>query len=159
MITGNLQCLALATLPEELYALLARPECTLEALRAAPDGRWQSEGADWFCTIADSDTAPMATRHTEYHRRWLDIQVVLTGEEIIRYDVVDARDTAAEERKPDLWIVAQPQLRQQLHLRAGDFAVFAPGEAHQALCAVNDRPARVRKAVFKVPVEMLRRAP
>ena len=159
MITGNLQYLALATLPEELYALLARPECSLAALQSAPDGRWQPEGAGWFCTIGVNDTAPAVTRHTEYHRRWLDLQVVLAGEEIIRYDVADAREMPAEERKPDLWFVAQPQLRQQLHLQAGDFAIFAPGEAHQALCAVDDRPAQVRKAVFKVPVEMLRRAP
>lgn len=159
MITGNLQFLALATLPEELYVLLARPECSLEALQSAPDGRWQPQGAAWFCTISDSDTAPAAVRHAEYHRRWLDIQVVLRGEEIIRYDVADAREMPAEERKPDLYILPQPQLRQQLQLHAGDFAVFAPGEAHQALCALSDRPARVRKAVFKVPVEMLRRAP
>ena len=125
---------------------------------------WRDQNVRWRRysqrpTDAVNDTAPAVTRHTEYHRRWLDIQVVLAGEEIIRYDVADAREMPAEERKPDLWIVAQPQLRQQLHLQAGDFAIFAPGEAHQALCAVDDRPAQVRKAVFKVPVEMLRRAP
>ncbi|MCP6744350.1 YhcH/YjgK/YiaL family protein, partial [Klebsiella pneumoniae] len=39
-------------------------------------------------------------------------------------------------------------------LRPGDFAVFYPGEPHQALCAVST-PAPVRKAVFKIPAEML----
>ena len=155
MITGNLQALALATLPETLYALLARPECTLASLQAMPDGRWQPEGAGLFCHISDSETAPIEQRHTEYHRQWLDIQVLLAGEEIIRYDVMDARQALAEERKPDLFIMAQAQLRQQLHLQPGDFAIFAPGEAHQALCAV-DKPARVRKAVFKVSPEVLR---
>lgn len=155
MITGNLQALALATLPDTLYALLARPECALAALQARPNGRWQPEGDSWFCTISDSETAPASQRHTEYHRQWLDIQVLLAGEEIIGYDVADARQIAAEERKPDLFIVEQAQLRQQLHLQPGDFAVFAPGEAHQALCAVG-KPARVRKAVFKVSPEMLR---
>ncbi|MFD1804082.1 YhcH/YjgK/YiaL family protein [Mixta tenebrionis] len=158
MITGNLNALALAMLPQVLHDLLARPECSLAALQAAPDGRLQPEGASWFCTIGDSETSPAAQRHTEYHRRWLDIQVLLAGEEIIRYDVADVSAAPAEERKPDLFIIAQPTLRQQLHLQPGDFAVFAPGEAHQALCA-PDKPARVRKAVFKVPVEMLRSAP
>ncbi|MCX3349967.1 YhcH/YjgK/YiaL family protein [Escherichia coli] len=39
-------------------------------------------------------------------------------------------------------------------LRPGDFAVFYPGEPHQALCAVST-PAPLRKAVFKIPAEML----
>ncbi|ARJ41128.1 hypothetical protein B1H58_03325 [Pantoea alhagi] len=158
MITGNLQALPLATLPDRLYALLARPECALTALQAMPDGRWQPEGAGWFCTIGSSETAPAGQRHTEYHRHWLDIQVLLAGEEIIRYDVADAREIPAEERKPDLFIVENMQLRQQLYLQPGDFAIFAPGEAHQALCAV-DKPARVRKAVFKVSPELLRGKP
>lgn len=155
MITGTLHALALATLPDTLYALLARPECSLASLQAMPDGRWQPEGPDWFCHIGDSQTAPIDQRHTEYHRQWLDMQVLLAGEEIIRYDVADARQAPAEERKPDLFIVEHAQLRQQLHLQPGDFAIFAPGEAHQALCAV-DKPARVRKAVFKVSPDLLR---
>lgn len=39
-------------------------------------------------------------------------------------------------------------------LRSGDFAVFLPGEPHQALCAVQ-APMTVRKAVFKVPRALL----
>ena len=49
-----------------------------------------------------------------------------------------------EERKPDLYIT----------VHGGDFALFMPGEPHQALCAVA-APAEVRKAVFKVPRDML----
>ncbi|MEQ4531483.1 MAG: YhcH/YjgK/YiaL family protein [Mixta sp.] len=155
MIAGNLQVLKLATLPAPLYALLARPACSLAALQALPDGRWQPEGDDWFCNIGDSETAPVSQRHTEYHQRWLDVQVLLAGEEIIRYDMADASQLPAEERKPDLFIINHAALRQQVHLQPGDFVVFAPGEAHQALCAV-DGPARVRKAVFKVAPELLR---
>ena len=155
MIAGNLQALELATLPAALYALLTRPDCTLAALQARPDGRWQPDDDGWFCNLGNSETAPVSLRHTEYHRRWLDIQVLLAGEEIIRYDLADASQTPAEERKPDLFIIANPLLRQQLCLQPGDFVIFAPGEAHQALCAV-DQPARVRKAVFKVAPEWLR---
>lgn len=58
------------------------------------------------------------------------------------------------ELKPDLYI-CQPALESvSILLRPGDFAVFYPGEPHQALCAVST-PAPVRKAVFKIPAEML----
>ena len=154
MITGNLSALKLATLPPVLLALLSRPEFSLAALQAQDDGKIQPEGAGWFCNIVPAHTAVRETRHTEFHRQYLDIQVVLSGEEIIHFSCQDARHQAAEERKPDLFIVDQPQLTQAVHLRAGDFVTFYPGEAHQALCAVGE-PAAVRKAVFKIPLAML----
>lgn len=154
MITGTLKTLSLATLPRSLWLLLSRAEYSLEALQARSDGKIQPEGASWFCTIAMAQTALQATRHTEFHRQYLDIQIVLEGEEIIWFSCADARQHEAEERKPDLFIVKKPQLTQSLHLRTGDFVTFSPGEAHQALCAVTE-PTLIRKAVFKIPLSML----
>jgi len=154
MITGNLATLKMATLPASLHELLSRPEHSFAALLACDDGKIQPQGAAWFCNISVANTAPEETRHTEFHRRYLDIQILLEGEEIIHFSCADARQQQAEERKPDLFIVAQPQLPHSLHLRPGDFAIFYPGEAHQALCAVGE-PATIRKAVFKIPLEAL----
>ncbi|MBP2169821.1 YhcH/YjgK/YiaL family protein [Erwinia toletana] len=154
MIAGNLNALTLATLPASLWSLLSQPQYSLAALQAHDDGKIQPPGADWFCHIGAAQTAPAATRHTEFHRHYLDIQVLLAGEEIINFSCLDARQQQAEERKPDLFILASPQLTQAIHLRAGDFVTFYPGEAHQALCAAG-KPAQVRKAVFKIPLAML----
>lgn len=154
MITGNLATLPMATLPPALFALLSKPEYSFAALCAHDDGKIQPESAGWFCTIGPAQTALRETRHTEFHRQYLDIQVLLEGEEIIYFSCADARQQQAEERKPDLFILAHPQLPHSVHLRPGDFAVFYPGEAHQALCDVGE-PAKVRKAVFKIPLTML----
>jgi YhcH/YjgK/YiaL family protein len=62
--------------------------------------------------------------------------------------------TDDEERKPDLWIAPGVVHPVSMTLRSGDFAVFLPGEPHQALCAV-EAPMIVRKAVFKVPRALL----
>ncbi|EXU75655.1 YhcH/YjgK/YiaL family protein [Erwinia mallotivora] len=157
MITGNLKRLPLATLPPFLHALLARPEHSLAALQAQDDGRFQPEGEGWFYTISMAQTAAAATRHTEFHRQYLDIQIVLDGSETINFSCADARQQQAEEKKPDLFIVAQPQLPHSLRLTVGDFVTFYPGEAHQALCA-SGQPAPVRKAVFKIPLPLLEAA-
>ncbi|MGW1443913.1 YhcH/YjgK/YiaL family protein [Serratia rhizosphaerae] len=150
MIAGTLHDLRLPGLPASLYRILNQPAHSLPALMAAADGRLEGEG--WFCHIGVAHTAPPESRHTEYHRQYLDIQVVLEGEEIIRF--APRRAVGGSEKKPDLFIVPQPELPHRLHLRQGDFAVFYPGEAHQALCAVG-QPAPVRKAVFKVAVHLL----
>lgn len=154
MIVGNLNYLALASLPEALLTILSLPEFKLDTLLQQPDGRIQPATEGWFCNIGDTQTADRETRHTEFHRDYLDIQIMLDGEEVIYYDCADVREQPAEERKPDLFILPQPTLRQHVHLQPGDFAVFSPGEAHQALCAVSS-PRTVRKAVVKVPRAML----
>lgn len=155
MITGNLHYLALASLPDTLLSILSRPEFKPENLKHVPDGRIQPDVGGWFCHIGDTQTAARETRHTEFHRDYLDIQIMLDGEEIIFYDCTDVRQQPAKERKPDLFILEQPNLRQHVHLQPGDFAIFAPGEAHQALCTVSS-PCTVRKAVVKVPLKILK---
>lgn len=154
MITGNLHYLELASLPDALLSILSLPEFKPETLKQLPDGRIQPTAEGWFCNIGDTQTAARETRQTEFHRDYLDIQIMLNGEEVIYYDCTDVRQQPAQERKPDLFIIEQPNLRQHVHLQSGDFAIFAPGEAHQALCAVTF-PQTVRKAVVKVPLTLL----
>ena len=155
MIAGHLRALELATLPDALLSILTLPECSLEALCAREDGHFQPEGAAWFCHIGNANTSPAADRHTEFHHDWLDIQVVLEGEEIIGFDTRSAIGQPATERKPDLFILDNPALHNEILLRSGDFVTFAPGEPHRALCCTT-HPAVVRKAVFKVPASALK---
>lgn len=154
MIIGNLNALAQAGLPSCLQNVLLDPRCHLTALLARDDGRWQPDGVNWFCTLGLAQTQPVLQRHTEYHHQWIDIQVVLTGEERIHAGGKSACTSNDEERKPDLFISTQAELNVAITLRAGDFAVFMPGEPHQALCAISE-PGTVRKAVFKVPLSSL----
>ncbi|XKM14414.1 YhcH/YjgK/YiaL family protein [Orbaceae bacterium ac157xtp] len=154
MIAGNIGILELATLPSSLYKILSRPEMSLQHLQSLPDGRYQIEGEKWFYNIGDSQTASKETRHTEFHKHYLDIQLILQGEEIIRYSLINVCNERCFEKKPDLFILDNPILTNEVHLKIGDFATFYPGEPHQALCMV-DEPKTVRKAVFKVPVELI----
>lgn len=154
MIIGHLNALPLAGLPPVLRQILDRADCTLTALSARDDGRWQPEGCPWFCHIGPAQTQPLVERHTEYHHQWADIQVVLTGEETIRAGMQSVAQPGDEERKPDLFIASGAVHPVNITLKPGDFAVFLPGEPHQALCAVN-QPMAVRKAVFKVPRALL----
>lgn len=154
MIIGHLNALPLAGLPPALGQILDRADCTLAALSARDDGRWQPEGCPWFCHIGPAQTQPQTQRHTEYHHLWADIQVVLAGVETIRAGMQSLAQAGDEERKPDLYIAAGAVHPVSITLGCGDFAVFLPGEPHQALCAVNE-PMTVRKAVFKVPRALL----
>jgi len=154
MIIGDLNALPQAGLPAALRCILDRVDTSLNALKQRADGRWQPEGVAWFCNIGSSLTQPENLRHTEYHRDWADIQVILSGEELIHAGCLSAASPSDEERKPDLFITPGVPDCVTIKLRAGSFAVFLPGEPHQALCALR-QPAEVRKAVFKIPRSLL----
>lgn len=154
MIGGHLNSLQNAGLPKVLAELLARPEHRLQALSEQADGRYQTEGEPWFYTISVADTSPVDARHTELHLQYADIQIMLQGEEVIYYSLRDHSQQPKEEQKPDFFILKNPILPQRIYLQDGDFVVFLPGEPHKALCMPNE-PGKVRKAVFKIPRQML----
>ena len=154
MIIGNLNHLSLAGLPAWVRNILLRPECSLSALSTREDGRWQPEGCRWFCTLGTSDTQPAELRHTEYHHFCTASVAVRTGCEGINAGTRPIARENDEERKPDLFIAPSPENSVAITLHAGDFAVFMPEEPHQALCAIGTATS-IRKAVFKVPRDML----
>ncbi len=154
MICGNLLSLNTAGLPKTFKDILSHPECLFDSLIQSDDGKIQLSDQGWFVNIGPAQTQEQEVRHTEFHHLYADIQVVLEGEEIINYGVVDCSDEEAVEKKPDLLILTNPTLSQSVHLKPGDFAIFMPGEPHQALCMVLE-PKQIRKAVFKVPLSIL----
>ncbi|WP_421211976.1 YhcH/YjgK/YiaL family protein [Aeromonas enteropelogenes] len=154
MIIGHLNALPLAGLPSPLRQILSRSDCSLQALSALDDGCWQPDNCRWFCNVGSSKTQIQAQRHTEYHHQWVDIQVVLSGCELIYAGMRSVEQDSDEERKPDLFITNYSNHEVAITLRAGDFACFFPGEPHQALCSIG-APMVIRKAVFKVPRDLL----
>jgi len=88
----------------------------------------------------------------ETHRRFIDVQVVVMGEELIevaaaaRLSVTQAYDEAR-----DLTKYADTAAASVLRAQAGDVAVFWPEDAHMPSLAA-EQPELVRKTVIKVPV-------
>ena len=95
---------------------------------------------------------PRAEGFFETHRRFIDVQVVVAGEELMelaaapRLGVTQAYDAAKDMTKH-----ADTDAASVLRVMAGDAAVFWPEDAHMPGLAVQ-APALVRKTVVKVPV-------
>lgn len=88
----------------------------------------------------------------ETHRRFIDIQVVVAGEE--RMEVTDAARLAIVQPYDDardLIKYADAADASVLRVQAGSAAVFWPEDAHLPSLAAGE-PTLVRKTVIKVPV-------
>ena len=120
------------------------------------DGRHNIDGDSAFVLISSPMTEPHEKRLAEIHQKYLDVQILLSGKEVIGYGIELTHDAADQDYLADKDIAFYKDIpnEQFVSLNPGDFVVFYPGEVHKPLCAVGE-PAHVRKAVVKMLVSQL----
>jgi biofilm protein TabA len=98
-------------------------------------------------------TKPRTEGRWESHCAYIDVQVVVSGEELM--EVADVAHLAvAEDLRPakDLIFYRPFDDGSVLRVRAGEAAVFFPSDAHLPSLRTGAAAALVRKTVVKVPV-------
>ena len=97
--------------------------------------------------------APRESGFFESHLAYVDVQAIISGEEII--EVADAAGLKVAENltpEKDLIKYAMHNKAALVRLHAGELAVLDPSDAHMPCIAVDGKPALVRKVVVKIPV-------
>ena len=108
-----------------------------------------TEGKAFFFIVYDH-TQPLEERHSEIHARYIDIQIILEGEERLGYSLSDFRsieDDFLDEK--DIAFSEDIIDEQFVTLRTGDFIIFKACQPHRPLVAVGV-PKPVKKAVVKI---------
>ncbi len=149
MIVGNIHHLQ-SWLPQELHQAIEHIKA--HVTDATPIGKHDIDGSRLFFLVSEDMTQPFAERRAEYHARYLDIQIVLKGQEGMTFSTLPAgapdTDWLADK---DIAFLPEGGEEKTFTLSEGDFVVFYPGEVHKPLCAVG-APAQVRKVVVKLLV-------
>lgn len=147
MIIGNIHHLQ-SWLPDALRQAIEHVKAHVSA--STPLGKHDIDGNNLFYLISEDSTEPQAERRAEYHARYLDIQIVLRGQEGMTFSTLPAGESQIDWlADKDIAFLAEGAQEKTVILNEGDFVVFYPGEVHKPLCAVG-APAKVRKAVVKV---------
>ena len=127
MITGSLDTLQRTPLPAPLARIMAEVVREVAHWLDAPLGKTEIDGLQLFCLVSEDPTEPVAARRGEFHEQYLDIQLLLRGEELIGVGPHAYIGDGADHPHPDLWFVDIKQTS-YLALQPGDFAIFWPGE-------------------------------
>lgn len=99
------------------------------------------------------ETRPRAEGVFESHRKMIDLQVIVEGEEII--EVVDLSRIAVRDpydADKDCALYADAADASQLRLTPGLAAIFFPADVHMPTLRLRSAPVLVRKTVVKIPV-------
>ncbi|WED24602.1 YhcH/YjgK/YiaL family protein [Vibrio sp. JC009] len=152
MLFGNINQLDL--LP---YTYTRLRSCIDEAMAIArenEDGNYPLSDSRIFVVLASAQTEPVGQRAAEIHKKYIDVQILLEGEEQLGYsNQLDEETRKIEVLPDDLLFVDEVTHENFVTLTPGDFALFYPNQIHRPLCASGE-PGAVRKAIIKIPHEL-----
>jgi biofilm protein TabA len=121
-------------------------------------GKYEIDGEDIYLLIQETDTALRSERKLESHVKYIDIQYLVKGEEIIGFIRKSENDIYLENElsnpAKDFAIYKEREGETELLLKQGMFAVFFPNDLHRPRCSrTNGSP--IKKAVVKVNTSLV----
>ncbi|GLT15314.1 YhcH/YjgK/YiaL family protein [Vibrio algivorus] len=147
MISGSverlelLQCVdqPIVALIEEAMALADKGEM----------GKIELSMPESFVIITYAETKPLSDCKCEYHDKYMDVQILLEGKEIIGHSL--QKPETDHKLKNDVAFIDEVSSENFIELSSNEFAIFPPRELHRPLCKVNDT-LKIKKAIVKVPI-------
>lgn len=128
------------------YAFLTEKD-----LLQLPVGRIDLENGI-YANVQEYETKPENECIFETHKKYFDIQYVVSGIECISIcDLKDLTVLTPYNEEKDITFYSDPKKYSKVILSCGDYVIVSPDEAHKPKCMV-DTPSKVKKIVVKVPV-------
>jgi YhcH/YjgK/YiaL family protein len=114
------------------------------------DGKHVVDGDDVFALVQRYTSKPLAEGRWEAHRRYIDLQLVVSGAEKIGYCQLGRLTAEPYDADKDLlWLAGDAG--EWITLPAGSFTLFWPQDAHMPGIQVSG-PHAVTKVVMKIAV-------
>ena len=120
-------------------------------------GRHEIQDSKIYDMVSEYETQPKAVRRPEAHRKYLDIQYIFSGTEMISsgplVEVLAIDEDRLQER--DAIFFKGLASETEIILSQGMFAVYFPWDAHRPNCSVGEKACKIRKVVVKVAMDIL----
>ena len=124
----------------------------VEALGAHPEtGRYSFEGG--YFMIQEGLTKAMDDGDFEAHRKYIDVQIILEGQESVGWSEISELKVSVpyDEAKDKIMYAGEPA--ECNTIRSGMFWAAFPADAHKACRNTGSTQTSYRKIVMKLPVE------
>jgi YhcH/YjgK/YiaL family protein len=122
-------------------------------IRSLPDGRTDIDGDHVFALVQRYETAATGAPKFEYHGKYIDVQFIASGEEIIGWasaGMMTITEVYDADKDISFGTVAAGKWT-PVRLEAGQLMVLWPEDAHAPKGAAG-RPSKVMKIVIKVAI-------
>ncbi|BBB92333.1 MAG TPA: YhcH/YjgK/YiaL family protein [Methylomusa anaerophila] len=123
---------------------------------ALSPGRYTIDGDDMYVNIDHYQTEPKEIRRPEAHQKYIDIQYLIAGEEIIGVSLLASKYPVMEDKLATSDVIFYQSVDDEADviMTQGMYAVLFPWDVHRPCCnRLASRP--VRKAVVKIRTGLL----
>lgn len=122
-----------------------------------PVGRYDIDGDNLFFMLSNNTLRLINEANPEYHHKYIDVQIVLEGQEGMAICTLPPHTKMLEDKLADndIAFIQTPKEETMLVLQPNDFIVFFPNEVHKPLCAIDNKITTVRKIVIKIALDYL----
>lgn len=113
-------------------------------------GSYEIDGERLFVNVAEYETTAPENRFWEAHKDYLDVHVMLRGEEQIDVNFIGNMHLKEYVKKDD-FLPMEGEKNGSVILRPGDFLVCYPNDGHRTGVAA-EKLVLLKKAIFKVQI-------
>jgi len=119
-------------------------------------GQFAIDGDRLYGMLNEYQTEPKNERRPEAHRKYIDVQFIVNGQELIGYAPLVAGLPVIEDRLAEWDVIHYSDVPNEtdLLMTAGMYAIFFPWDVHRPNCA-SGAVQLVRKVVLKVAAQWL----
>ncbi|MBP2659588.1 MAG: hypothetical protein H6Q69_2620 [Firmicutes bacterium] len=120
-------------------------------------GEHEIHGKQIYAKITEYETEPKEQRRPESHEKYIDIQYICSGEEMITsapiVGVGEIDEDCLSER--DILFYKSVAAETQVILTQGMFVVFFPWDVHRANCNASEQTNKIKKILLKISMDVL----
>lgn len=117
-------------------------------LHELPEGKYDL-GDEEFFSIQSGMTRPVEGAQYEFHHKYIDLQIMLSGSEHVKWQTLDQLSQLEFDPSADIGFAAGEG--SLIEIKTGMFYLVYPEDAHMPGLHV-DQPNAFKKAVFKLKV-------
>jgi YhcH/YjgK/YiaL family protein len=119
------------------------------------DGRQEIDGDNMFANLFHLTSKPVEETHPEMHKKYIDVQFWLSGEELCGVAPYEGGAVLIEEHEDqDLYFYEKVANESFIYAKKGCYAVFYPNDAHRPGVCVDGKATTYRKVVVKVKADL-----
>lgn len=121
-------------------------------LKSLKDGKYQIKGDEVFANIQSLTTKEKSQKKWEAHKKYIDIQYVISGKECMGYGIYE--DFKTSEKYDEIKDVEflEGEKYNYINVEENEFVIFYPNDVHAPMLCIEN-PEQIKKVIVKIAID------
>ena len=121
-------------------------------LKSLKDGKYQIKGDEVFANIQSLTTKEKSQKKWEAHKKYIDIQYVISGKECMGYGIYEDFKTSEKYNEIKDVEFLEGEKYNYINVEENEFVIFYPNDVHAPMLCVEN-PEQIKKVIVKIAID------